>query len=81
MLDFDFFKKVNDTNGQDVDDLLIKNLAGMFREDSGNRHIVAHIGGEEFCILTPGTTKKEVIDRFINLRRKIEETPVRRLKD
>ncbi len=81
MLDIDFFKKVNDTHGYDVGDLVIKSIAGMMREDSLIRDIVARIGGGEFCILTPGGTRQEVIARFENLRRKIEKTPVAILKD
>ncbi len=76
MLDIDFFKKVNDTYGHDVGDLVIKSMARMLREDSGSHDIVARIGGEEFCILTPGGARREVIARFENLRRKIKETPV-----
>ncbi|MBU1568715.1 MAG: diguanylate cyclase [Proteobacteria bacterium] len=81
MLDIDFFKKVNDTFGHDVGDLVIKNMARMLREDSGNRDIVARIGGEEFCILSPGGTKREVVARFEKLRRKIKETPATKLQD
>lgn len=81
MLDIDFFKKVNDTYGHDVGDLVIKSMAKMLREDSRSQDIVARIGGEEFCILTPGGTRREVITRFENLRRKIKETPVTMLKE
>jgi diguanylate cyclase (GGDEF)-like protein len=81
MLDIDFFKKVNDTHGHDVGDLVIKCIARLLREDSGNRDIIARIGGEEFCLLTPGITKNQVIARFENLRRKIAETPATILKD
>jgi diguanylate cyclase (GGDEF)-like protein len=76
MLDIDLFKKVNDTYGHDVGDLVIKSMARMLREDSGSHDIVARIGGEEFCVLTPGGTRREVIARFEKLRRKIRETPV-----
>ncbi len=81
MLDIDFFKKVNDTYGHDVGDLVIKSMAKMLREDSRSQDIVARIGGEEFCILTPGGTRREVITRFENLRRKIKDTPITMLKD
>ncbi|GEM_PF-3873601 len=61
-------------------DRSIKNIARMLREDSGTRDIVARIGGEEFCILTPGGMRSEVIARFENLCRMIEENPVTILK-
>ncbi len=75
MLDIDFFKKVNDSYGHDVGDVVIKSIARMLRENAGDRDIVARIGGEEFCVLTPGGKKKEVVDRVENLRRRIETTP------
>lgn len=75
MLDIDFFKKVNDTYGHDVGDLVIKGIARMLRENAGDRDIVARIGGEEFCVLIPGGKRQEVVDRIENLRRQIETTP------
>ena len=75
MLDIDFFKKVNDTYGHDVGDLVIKSMARMLRENAGNRDIVARIGGEEFCILTPGGTRQDVVARFESLRNEIESSP------
>ena len=81
MLDIDFFKKVNDTYGHDVGDLVIRSIARMLREDAGNRDIVARIGGEEFCILTPGGTRRDVIARCENLRRRIAKTPAALLQD
>lgn len=75
MLDIDHFKKVNDTYGHDVGDVVIKNIARMLRENAGQRDIVARIGGEEFCVLTPGGKGREVVRRFEGLRRQIEKTP------
>ncbi|MEW6163694.1 MAG: GGDEF domain-containing protein [Pseudomonadota bacterium] len=53
--DIDFFKKVNDTHGHHVGDLVIKDFArraqGMLRVPD----ILARFGGEEFVILLPDT--------------------------
>ncbi len=81
MLDIDLFKKVNDTYGHEVGDLVIKGMARMLSEDGGARDIIARVGGEEFCILTPGWTKEEARARFENLRYKIEGTPATILQD
>ncbi len=81
MLDIDFFKRVNDAYGHDVGDIVIQSMARILREDAGNRDILARIGGEEFCILTPGKRGAEVLARFENLRQRIEKSPVARLKD
>lgn len=81
MLDIDYFKKVNDSYGHDVGDLVIKSIAKMLRDNAGARDIVARIGGEEFCVLTPGYKKYEVVERFEELRWRIETTPVAVLED
>jgi len=53
--DIDFFKKVNDTHGHHVGDLVIKDFAqraaGLLRVPD----ILARFGGEEFVILLPDT--------------------------
>jgi len=81
MLDIDFFKKVNDTYGHDVGDMVIKSIARTLCDNAGDRDIVARIGGEEFCILTPHGNRQEVIDRFEKLRRQIETTPAAIVED
>ena len=70
--DIDFFKKVNDTYGHHVGDLVIKDFAqratGMLRVPD----ILARFGGEEFVILLPDTdlgSARHVAER---IRREIE---------
>jgi diguanylate cyclase (GGDEF)-like protein len=81
MLDIDFFKNVNDTYGHDVGDLVIKSVSQMLLEDAGAQDIVSRIGGEEFCILTPGAGNSDVVARLEKLRRKIEASPAALLTD
>lgn len=76
MLDIDFFKKVNDTYGHDVGDLVIQQVATMISEHQGDNDIVARLGGEEFCILSAGKPPEETKERIEEIRRRIEETPV-----
>lgn len=65
--DIDFFKKVNDTHGHHVGDLVIKDFAhraqGMLRVPD----ILARFGGEEFVILLPDTdldSARQVAERI-----------------
>lgn len=51
LLDIDHFKRVNDNNGHDVGDLVLKSTAAFLQDHSRTDDVVARIGGEEFLIL------------------------------
>jgi diguanylate cyclase (GGDEF)-like protein len=70
--DIDFFKKVNDTHGHHVGDLVIKDYArraaGMLRMPD----ILARFGGEEFVILLPDTDLDSACHVAERIRQEIE---------
>jgi diguanylate cyclase (GGDEF)-like protein len=76
MIDIDFFKKVNDTYGHDVGDLVIKQVATLLQERMRATDIVARFGGEEFCILAVNMGLDEVAKIFDDIRQHIEKTTV-----
>lgn len=51
MLDIDHFKKVNDTYGHDIGDVVLKEFAALLAKKSTQTIIVARYGGEEFAVL------------------------------
>ncbi|WP_070000188.1 GGDEF domain-containing protein [Cellulosilyticum sp. I15G10I2] len=51
MIDIDYFKKVNDTYGHAVGDIVLKGLAGILSESCRAFDIIGRVGGEEFCVL------------------------------
>ncbi len=71
LLDIDNFKKINDTYGHDVGDLVLKALVRVVRESVRQQDIVARWGGEEFTILLPQTGKDAALQLAERLRKKI----------
>lgn len=59
MLDIDHFKKINDTYGHPVGDLVIKKIALLLSTQLRSQDIVGRYGGEEFAIVLPRTTWQE----------------------
>ncbi len=53
--DIDWFKKVNDTHGHDIGDVVIKGLADILERTKRATDVVARFGGEEFVILCEQT--------------------------
>lgn len=77
--DIDFFKKVNDTHGHHVGDLVIKDYANRTANMLRIPDILARFGGEEFVILLPDTGLAEAKKVAERIRREIEKQRVKNL--
>ena len=67
MIDLDNFKKLNDTYGHLIGDLVLKRLGFILKKGTRKYDIVSRFGGEEFVILLPNTSIKRariVCDRL-----------------
>lgn len=72
MIDIDHFKKVNDTYGHLVGNLVLTELAEILRAFFRGSDVVARYGGEEFIIVMNGTPP-DIAPRIAEqLRRKVE---------
>lgn len=54
-LDVDYFKKVNDTYGHHIGDLVLMRMVSVIKEQVRACDIVARYGGEEFVVALPGS--------------------------
>jgi len=71
MMDIDKFKLLNDTYGHPVGDEILKQTAGILKEEIQYAY---RYGGEEFAGIFYGSKKEKVIEIMEGLRKKIENT-------
>lgn len=74
MLDVDHFKAINDEHGHLVGDLVLVNLTRHLARRLRAQDVIGRYGGEEFCILLPGTNEAGVHTAAEALRQVIEAT-------
>jgi two-component system cell cycle response regulator len=77
VVDIDFFKKVNDTHGHDVGDLVIRGLADILRRQKRTTDVVARFGGEEFVVLCEQTDEKGAMLLAERIREDLGKTSMR----
>lgn len=75
IFDIDFFKRVNDTYGHHVGDLVLKHIVTVAKNNIRKSDIITRYGGEEFAIFLPHTYVKGAIDVAEKIRKMIANTP------
>lgn len=73
MIDMDFFKEVNDTQGHGLGDLALRQVAGLLAAQARESDVVARYGGDEFAWLMPGTTLEAALAVAERIRRQAKE--------
>ena len=57
MIDVDFFKKYNDKYGHLAGDQILREVAGIIKDNIREIDIPGRYGGEEFCVVLPDTDR------------------------
>jgi diguanylate cyclase (GGDEF)-like protein len=55
LIDVDHFKRINDTHGHDVGDLVLQRIADTLKHSARTQDVICRIGGEEFLVVCPDT--------------------------
>jgi two-component system cell cycle response regulator len=76
MLDLDHFKHVNDTHGHAAGDAVLKEMARRWLRQIRDSDLLARLGGEEFCVVLPGTALEDATAVAEKLRRVTGSDPV-----
>lgn len=76
MVNIDHFKDVDDMAGQLVRDQLIRDIAGMLKDQLPDHDLIGRFGSEEFAILLPQTSRVEAQRISERLRDHIAAEPI-----
>ena len=74
MIDIDYFKNYNDTNGHLAGDQVLKAISIIIQHAVRQTDMVSRYGGEEFCAILINTNKEGAIVIAERVRRNIAET-------
>lgn len=72
-IDLDNFKGYNDTFGHDVGDLILKEMAEIFKEVCGKEGFVSRYGGDEFIVLVNDNKRESLEEKAKQIYAKIAE--------
>jgi diguanylate cyclase (GGDEF)-like protein len=75
LFDIDDFKKINDTYGHLVGDMVLKEVSSLILETVRKTDIAARYGGEEFGLIFPNTSPEEAEKICERIRGVIESHP------
>ncbi len=71
MIDIDHFKKVNDTFGHPVGDLVIQSVTQAIRKTLRQDDFSGRVGGEEFAVLLPKVTMLQALQLAERIRKNV----------
>ena len=76
MIDIDHFKQINDTHGHAAGDAVLCHIVRQVRKLLRGSDMLARLGGEEFSVLLPQTSREGALGLAERVRKVIEDTPL-----
>jgi diguanylate cyclase (GGDEF)-like protein len=80
MCDIDHFKKINDTYGHNIGDIVIKNTAQILEKNIRKNDVVARFGGEEFIVFLYDCNIENGAKIAEKIRKTIENIKIKNIK-
>ncbi len=77
--DIDHFKAINDSQGHDVGDQVIIDMARRLKQMACENTVLARFGGEEFVVLLPGASEADAKHWAETMRKSLKDTSITRL--
>jgi len=71
MLDIDYFKRVNDTYGHQVGDLVLRKISSIIEGQLRDADLAFRFGGEEFMVILPETSTRDASNVAERMRTEI----------
>lgn len=84
MVDIDHFKEINDTKGHPFGDKVLSEVAKALKSAVAESDEVFRYGGEEFCVICPDVTQKNlarIADRLLMVVRSISRETAERVTE
>jgi diguanylate cyclase (GGDEF)-like protein len=75
MLDLDHFRRINDSKGHLVGDLVLKGVALRLKESVRPYDVIGRYGGEEFVVLLPDTNLEQSLEAAERIRNSMSQEP------
>ena len=76
LIDIDNFKKINDSFGHQVGDIVLVHLVAIIKETIRTNDLIGRYGGEEFLLLLPDSRIDEATAVMVRLQRKLAGKPI-----
>jgi diguanylate cyclase (GGDEF)-like protein len=77
MFDIDKFKNINDKYGHDVGDIAIQKTTEIINSNMRSSDLMAHFGGEEFCIIVEDIALEDTKILFEKIRMCFEQNTIK----
>ncbi len=81
IMDLDFFKRINDTYGHQVGDIVLTSVANAIKEGCRAVDIVVRHGGEEFLVVLPNADRLDATEVGERIRLKVASSHIKTKRD